>query len=137
MTSADTGGFAAAKEGLKAIGGQTQWINQQVGAGKLMLDPEVAEKAAKRCDEEIDALNELYDNAAALQRVTGLGNWPDGKQLAQRFQDKATDGSAGALPLIRELQKELAKQAQAFRDAAKDYRATDEQNADDLRRGIQ
>ncbi|KAA5837174.1 hypothetical protein ABT337_15760 [Saccharopolyspora hirsuta] len=137
MADADSAGFAAAREGLKAVSGQTQWINQQVGAGKLSLDPKVAEDAAKRVDEEIDKLEDLYKKAYALQRVKGLGDYPDGQQLAQRFQDKATDGEAGALPLIRLLQEELKKQAQAFRDAAKDYRATDEQNADDLRRGIQ
>ncbi|MGW3467240.1 hypothetical protein ACWDKQ_01910 [Saccharopolyspora sp. NPDC000995] len=137
MTSADASGFAAAKEGLKAISSRTQWINQQVGSGKLSLDPDVADKAAKRCEEEIDALGVLLQNAAALRTVKGLGNYPDGQQLAQRFQDKATGGQAGALQLIRDMQEELKKQADAFRGAAKDYRATDEQNADDLRRGIQ
>ncbi|MBB5153359.1 hypothetical protein [Saccharopolyspora phatthalungensis] len=133
----DAGGFAAAKEGLKAISGQTQWMNQQVSAGKLALDPDVADKAAKRCEEEIEALSGLLRNANALQTVKGLGDYPDGQQLAKRFQDKATDGDAGVLKLIRDMQEELKKQADAFRGAAKDYRATDEQNADDLRRGIQ
>ncbi|MEV0698551.1 hypothetical protein AB0I53_11620 [Saccharopolyspora sp. NPDC050389] len=137
MTSADAGGFAAAKEGLKAVSGRTQWINQQVGAGKLMLDPDVADKAAKRCEEEIDALRDLLRYAQALGTVKGLGDYPDGQQLAKRFEDKATHGDAGVLKLLRDMQDELKKQADAFRGAAKDYRATDEQNADDLRRGIQ
>jgi hypothetical protein len=133
----DAGGFAAAKAGLAAVSGQTQWINQQVSAGKLALNPEVAENAAKRCEEEIEALATLLRNAGALGTVKGLGDYPDGQQLAKRFQDKATDPDAGALKLIRDMQDELQKQADAFRGAAKDYRATDEQNADDLRRGIQ
>lgn len=137
MTSADASGFAAAKEGLKAISSRTQWINQQVSAGKLMLDPDVADKAAKRCEEEIEALAELFRQSRAMQRVQGLGNYPDGQQLATRFEDKANDGGSGAFALIRMMQDELKKQADAFRGAAKDYRATDEQNADDLRRGIQ
>ncbi|GAB3671008.1 hypothetical protein [Saccharopolyspora tripterygii] len=131
------GGFAAAKEGLKAIGGQTQWISSQVGAGKLALNPEAAEKAAKRCEEEIRELRSLQRRTDRMVRVQGLGNYPDGQQLAQRFSDKAGDSSAGAVALIRQLMEELQKQADAFRAAAKDYRATDEQNADDLRRGIQ
>ncbi|MCI2417774.1 hypothetical protein MOQ72_10080 [Saccharopolyspora sp. K220] len=137
MTSAESAGFAAAKEGLKAISGQTQWMNQQVGAGKLALDPKVADDAAKRCEEEIRELAELFRKTRAMQRVQGLGKYPDGEQLAKRFEDKANDGEAGALALIRLMQDELQKQADAFRAAAKDYRATDEQNADDLRRGIQ
>ncbi|GAB2660905.1 hypothetical protein GCM10027271_19570 [Saccharopolyspora gloriosae] len=137
MTSAEAGGFAAAKEGLKAVSAQTQSINQSVGAGMLSLDPEVAEKAAKRVEEEIEALQGLYSRALALQRVKGLGDYPDGQQLAKRFQDKAVDAEAGALPLIRLLQGELVKQAEAFRGAARDYRSIDDQNADDLSRGIQ
>ncbi|MGI8308413.1 hypothetical protein [Saccharopolyspora hattusasensis] len=50
------GGFEAALEGLQAVRGKTQWINQQVSAGKLSLDPEVAEKAAKRAEEEVQEL---------------------------------------------------------------------------------
>ncbi|WP_243789801.1 hypothetical protein [Saccharopolyspora gloriosae] len=137
MTSADAGGFAAAKEGLKAVSAQTQTINQQVGAGMLSLDPEVAEKAAKRVEEEIEALRQLYMKAQGLGSVRGLGDYPDGQQLAKRFQDKATDPDSGALELIRTLQDELQKQADAFRGAARDYRSMDEQNADDLRRGLQ
>jgi hypothetical protein len=134
---ANEGGFAAAKAGLAAISGQTQWMNQQVSAGKLALDPEAADKAAKRCEEEIEALRGLLRNAQALAMVKGLGDYPDGQQLAKRFQDKASDPDAGVVKLIRDMQDELQKQADAFRGAAKDYRATDEQNADDLRRGIQ
>lgn len=136
MTSAE-GGFAAAKEGLKAIGGQTQWINSQVGAGKLALNPEVAEQAAKRCEDEIRELRTLLRTGRALTALQGLGSYDPGQQLAQRFKDKAGDPNSGALKLIRDLQEELQKQADAFRQAAKDYRATDEQNADDFRRGIQ
>ncbi|MCA1192255.1 hypothetical protein [Saccharopolyspora sp. 6V] len=136
MTSAEAGGFAAAKEGLKAIGAQTQSINQQVSAGKLALDPQVAEDAAKRVEEERDALTNLLRKAQSLSTVKGLGDYPDGQQLAKRFEDKATDSQSGAVQLIRELQDELQKQADAFRAAARDYRATDERNADDLRRGM-
>ncbi|TDC90415.1 hypothetical protein E1161_19085 [Saccharopolyspora aridisoli] len=135
MTSAE-GGFAAAKEGLKAVSGQTQWINSQVGAGKLALNPEAAENAAKHCEEEVRELAKLLRNAAALRTVKGLGDYEDGQQLAKRFQDKATDPDSGILKLIRDMQDELTKQAEAFRAAAKDYRAVDEQNADDLRRGM-
>ncbi|MFC7343134.1 hypothetical protein [Saccharopolyspora griseoalba] len=135
MTSAE-GGFAAAKEALGAVSGQTSWINSQVSAGKLALDPEAAEKAAKRCEDEIEELGDLWKITQALNTVKGLGDYPDGKQLAKRFEDKASDPEAGAMKLIRDLQEELRKQAEAFRGAAKDYRAIDEQNADDLRRGM-
>ncbi|MFI0469315.1 hypothetical protein ACH347_35020 [Saccharopolyspora sp. 5N102] len=131
------GGFEAALEGLQVVRGKTQWINQQVSAGKLALDPEVAEKAAKRVEEEIQELAVLMRDARQLGRVVGLGNYPDGQQLTQRFVDKAEHETAGALPLIKEMQKVLQEQADAFRAAARDYRATDDQIAQDLQRGIQ
>lgn len=136
MTSAE-GGFAAAKEGLKAVSGQTAWMNSQVSAGKLSLDPDAAEKAAQRCEDEVEEIRKLLRTANALSTVKGLGDYPDGQQLAKRFEDKATDPGAGMAQLLRDLQDELTKQAEAFRGAAKDYRTIDEQNADDIRRGMQ
>jgi hypothetical protein len=136
VTSPDAG-FAAAAEGLRAVRGKTEWINQQVSAGKLALDPEVAEKAAKHAEEEIRALAKLASDAYQISRVSGLGDYPDGQQLAQRFMDKANDPESGAFALIRMMQDELQKQADAFRAAARDYRAIDDQQAQDLQRGIQ
>ncbi|MFR9732264.1 hypothetical protein ACL03H_23825, partial [Saccharopolyspora sp. MS10] len=83
------------------------------------------------------ALQEFWQRAQSLRSVRGLGDYPDGQQLAKRFEDKAADSDAGVFALIREFQDELRKQADAFRGAARDYRNTDEQNADDLRRGMQ
>ena len=137
MTSAEGVGFQSAKAGLQAVSAQTQWINQQVSAGKLALDPEVAEKAAKHCEDKARELTDLLQSANIVTLVTGLGDWPDGKQLTARFKSKGADHSAGALALVREYQKELREQAKAFRSAAKDYRSTDEQIANDMQRGIQ
>ncbi|CAM00417.1 hypothetical protein A8924_1478 [Saccharopolyspora erythraea NRRL 2338] len=136
MTSAEQVGFVAAKEGLAAIGKQTAWIKEQSAAGRLALDPEAAEKAAKHCEEEIEALQDLHREAQLIRTVTGLGDYPDGTSLTRRFKDKAIDTDAGALELIRLMQEELQKQADAFREAAKDYRATDEQISQDMQRGI-
>ncbi|WP_249124468.1 hypothetical protein [Saccharopolyspora erythraea] len=126
----------AAKEGLAAIGKQTAWIKEQSAAGRLALDPEAAEKAAKHCEEEIRVLGQILKDSRQISRVSGLGDYPDGKQLAKRFEDKAESG-AGASQLIIDMQKELEKQAEAFRAAAKDYLVTDEQISQDLQRGIQ
>jgi hypothetical protein len=135
--SSAEGGFAGAQAGLGAVRQQTQWVNQQVGAGKLALNPEAAEAAAKHCEAEIEALGNLYRDSYILGRLTGLGDYPSGKELKQRFVDKATDKDAGALHLIRQMQEELQNQADAFRAAAKDYRATDEEIAHGFQRGTQ
>ncbi|WP_461142774.1 hypothetical protein [Salinifilum aidingensis] len=130
------GGFEGSKQALGEVSKQTGWINEQVGAGKLRLDPEAAEKAAKRCRDEADALAELRGNNQMIARVEGLGNYPDGKALQERFVQKATDSEAGALPLLEQMEAELRKLAEAFEGAAKDYRATDEQAAGDMQGGL-
>ncbi|GAA4875316.1 hypothetical protein [Saccharopolyspora cebuensis] len=137
MTSAVGGGagFAGAAIGLKAVAAERDWISKAVGAGKLALEPDAAENAAKHCEDEIDALDDLISRARAIERVHGLGDYPDGQDLQKRFTDKAVDSSAGALPLLREMQAELQKLAESYRQAGKDYRTTDEQIAEDLQRG--
>ncbi|MGW1679971.1 hypothetical protein [Saccharopolyspora sp. NPDC002376] len=136
MAGAESAGFAGAAAGIQAVAAQTNWVNQQVGAGKLALDPDAAEKAAKHCEEEAEALRRLFREARAITRVAGLGNYPDGKDLTHRFETKANDGEAGAMALIRQMQDELQKMADAYRAAAKDYRAIDEQHAQDIQRGM-
>ncbi|MEU6130502.1 hypothetical protein ABZ805_15120 [Saccharopolyspora sp. NPDC047091] len=131
------GGFAGAAEGLHQVRSQTQWINQQVGAGKLALDPEVAERAAKRVEEEVRELAKLAHKLDQITHVVGLGDYPDGQQLAKRFADKANNPESGAVALIKQLQQDLDEQAKAFRAAAKDYRATEDQIAEDMQRGLQ
>ncbi|WP_229679771.1 hypothetical protein [Saccharopolyspora thermophila] len=123
-------------EGVKAVAAQTQWINQQVSSGQLALKPESAEAAAKVCENEIRELQQLVRRADLITRVSGLGNYPNGQQLAQRFVDKATLKGVGAVDLIRQMQDELRKMADAYRAAAKDYRAIDEQHAQDIQRGL-
>lgn len=130
------GGFEGSKQALGEVSKQTGWINEQVSAGKLRLDPDAAEKAAKRCREEVEALRDIANKAQVIQRCEGLGDYPDGSALQARFEQKATDPEAGALPLIGQMQQELEKLAKAFEGAAKDYRATDEEASQDFERGL-
>ncbi|MDA3646242.1 hypothetical protein LZ318_29190 [Saccharopolyspora indica] len=136
MANADSAGFAGAAEGIKAVAAQTQWVNQQVGSGMLALDPDAAEKAAKHCEDEIRELQQLIRRSDQITRLTGLGDYPDGRDLTQRFVDKATTSESGAVDLVRQMQDELQKMAEAYRAAAKDYRAIDEQHAQDIQRGM-
>ncbi|MDA3627592.1 hypothetical protein [Saccharopolyspora oryzae] len=136
MASAESAGFAGAAAGIQAVAAQTNWVNQQAGAGKLALEPDAAERAAKHCEDEIRELRSLIQEARAIARIEGLGNYPDGQDLTHRFETKANDGGAGAFAMIRQMQDELQKMADAYRAAAKDYRAIDEQHAQDIQRGM-
>lgn len=130
-------GFAGAQGALIGAARQTGWINEQVGAGKLRLDPDAAEAAARHCE---DCAAEVQRMAAAyvqIERVEGLGNYDSSRELKSHFEQKANQEGSGALSLLRDLQAEMLNQADAFRAAAKDYRATDDQIAGDLGKGRQ
>lgn len=131
-----TGGFDGALKSLGEVKQQSKWINEQSSAGNLRLDPEAAEKAAKVCEDEAEELWNMSQRAQAIERAEGLGSYPDGQALKTRFEQKASDPDAGAVPLLAEMQKELQNLADSFRQAAKDYRTTDEQSADDFERGM-
>ncbi|PRW65414.1 hypothetical protein [Actinopolyspora mortivallis] len=66
-----------------------------------------------------------------------MGDYPSGKQLADKFGKKARDGSNGAADLLGQFADELRRKADLFQQAKKNYRATDEQIADDLGRSTQ
>lgn len=111
-------------------------IQGAIASGHLKMNPESAEKAAKVYEDKADRVRDLADDANKLARVGGLGEYPSSKELAAKFEAKAADGASGAVKLLKDLERELLRKADLFRQAAKDYVATDEQNAQDLSRGM-
>lgn len=130
-------GFSQAQTALNEAAKQTKWINDQVGAGQLRMNPEAAEAAAKHCEDCAIEVDEMIMNASQIERVQGLGDYDSSSALKHHFEQKANQSGAGAIPLLGQLRQEMLNQSEAFRNAAKDYRSTDEQIADDLGRGSQ
>lgn len=136
MSSPD-GGFAQAQGALAAAAQQTKWINQQVAAGHLSIDPEVAEKAAKHCEKYADEVLDLRRLGRFLDRVDGLGDYIVSMGLRHHFEQKAQQEGSGVFSLLESLQIEFLNQADAFRNAAKHYRSQEDQISQDLQRGVQ
>ncbi|GAB3286798.1 hypothetical protein [Parasphingorhabdus pacifica] len=130
-------GFAKAQGALAEASKQTSWINEQVSSGQLRMNPEAAEAAAKHCEDSADEVGRMARDYNQIDRVRGLGDYESSVSLTHHFEQKANQSGSGAVDLLRDLQTEMLNQADAFRNAAKDYRATDEQIADDLGRGSQ
>lgn len=130
-------GFAGASAALGAIRGENQQLQQQISAGQLTMNPESAEEAARAYEDEAREVDDLVDAAFSLQQVNGLGDYPSGRQLAHKFGQKATNGSTGAADLMRQLADEMRRKAGLFRQAAKNYRVTDEQISQDFQRGAE
>lgn len=101
------------------------------------MDPAAAHEAARAYDDAAAEVGELVRSAIQLQQVAGLGSYVSGEQLTRKFALKASNGSTGAADLLAQLRDELQRKAELFRQAARDYRSTDEQIAQDLRRSAQ
>ncbi|WP_146134716.1 hypothetical protein [Actinopolyspora mortivallis] len=130
-------GFSEASAALGAIREENTWIRQQIDAGGLSMKPDAADQAAKVYEEKARKVDALIDAAERLQQVPGLGDYPSGRQLAEKFGQKAKNGSTGAADLLGQFADELRRKAGLFQEAKKKYQATDEQISGDLGRGIQ
>ncbi|GAB3553453.1 hypothetical protein J2S53_001584 [Actinopolyspora lacussalsi] len=135
--SADASGFVGAGAALQSIRDENSWIQQQISGGGLSMEPQAADHAAKVYRREAKVADELAVSAGRLQQVPGLGAYTSGQQLAAKFGNKAQNGSSGAADLLGQFAEELRRKANLFEQAKKNYQATDEQVADDLRRGAQ
>ncbi|WP_223839451.1 hypothetical protein [Saccharopolyspora pogona] len=116
---------------------QNDQLAQQVSEGKLRMNPDSANKAAEVYKEVAWEVDKLSKKAYQLERVEGLGAYRSAQELATKFGQKATNGVNGAAELLGQLRDELIRKANLFREAAKDYVATDEQIAQDLQMGNQ
>lgn len=130
-------GFAAASAAMGGIAADNTWLQGRISAGALSMDPAAAHEAARAYDDAAAEVGELVRSAIQLQQVAGLGSYVSGEQLTRKFALKASNGSTGAADLLAQLRDELQRKAELFRQAARDYRSTDEQIAQDLRRSAQ
>ncbi|MER5389820.1 hypothetical protein [Saccharopolyspora sp. NPDC002686] len=131
-------GFAGAGAKLDAIKGENDKLGQQISSGQLKMNPEAANKAADVYERKAQDVDDLAQAAVKLNRVEGFGEYDSAQQLAGKFNLKATNGeSTGAADLLGKLRDELIRKADLFREAAKDYVATDDQISEDLQRGSQ
>ncbi|SFE19648.1 hypothetical protein SAMN04487819_10961 [Actinopolyspora alba] len=133
----ETAGFTGASAALGVIREENSWIQQQISAGQLTMEPQAADSAAAVYEREALEADRLADSATRLQQVPGLGDYLSGQQLANKFWQKAANGSTGAADLLGQFADELRRKAELFRQAKQHYIATDEQISRDLNRGMQ
>ncbi|MER6987812.1 hypothetical protein ABT337_03950 [Saccharopolyspora hirsuta] len=130
-------GFVGAGVALGAIKQENDKLGQQISSGQLKLNPDAANKAAQVYENKADQVDRLIQKAADLTRLGGLGDYSSAQELTGKFVMKAQNGSTGAFDLLTGLREELQRKADLFRQAARDYVATDEQISQDLQRGSQ
>lgn len=101
------------------------------------MTPEAAGKAAQAYKDAADRADYQANRAVRLQQLIGLGDYPSGKQLAEKFKNKAVNGSTGAADLIGQFADELRRKAGLFERAAEAYREQEERISGDLKKGIE
>lgn len=130
-------GFQQAAGDLQGIRQGNDQMQQQISGGQLRMQPDAAEKAAKAYEKASSKARHLVQKAGSLQQLNGLGAYPSGQQLSQKFLHKASNGQTGAADLMRQFADELQRKADLFRQAAQAYRAQEEHIAGDLKKGTE
>ncbi|HEU0086804.1 MAG TPA: hypothetical protein VFQ77_04015 [Pseudonocardiaceae bacterium] len=78
-------GFEQAKAQLAGLGQQQTDLQRAVAAGELWMEAGVAERAAQRCDQTADEINQWLNDARRLNERLPFGDNEDGHAAAQRF----------------------------------------------------
>ncbi|MGH3912778.1 MAG: PE domain-containing protein [Pseudonocardiaceae bacterium] len=107
--------FARADAQLVGINGQQTDLQRAVLAGELWLDPDVAESAAKRCDQAVEEITKSLDNADRLTWARRFGDNEDGWAVAERFAQAGREYVA----MLEKAQEVVKNMAATYRAAAR------------------
>ena len=117
------------------MGEQTsEWskLGGDVDDGRLYLEQGVGANCAKACTELIGKLTEVRDAARVLGRFDGLGTFPSGIALAEKFSKKAVGGDYSMVQALTDHIAEVEAMRDVFLRIESRYVATDENGAQAL-----
>jgi len=77
--------FEHAGAQLAAIAAQQKALATAVASGQLWMDADVAERAAARCEQAVEELDDWLRDARRLTKRCKFGNNTDGNAAAERF----------------------------------------------------
>ena len=77
--------FAQAGQQLDGLRQQQSELAAAVESGQLWMEPDVAERAAARCEQAVDELHAWLDDTRALTERRKFGANEDGEAAASRF----------------------------------------------------
>jgi hypothetical protein len=109
--------FTQANQGLAAMQQQQHGLNAAVTAGELWMEPDVAERAAARCEQQIDEVELILDGLRDLDRERKFGDNEDGLATAKAFKDAAVTGENSVRGVLVESQEVLRSMAATYRAA--------------------
>lgn len=120
--------FAQANQGLAAMQAQQSGLSAAVEAGTLWMEPDVAERAAVRCEQQIDEVEFMIADLVDLGRARRFGDNEDGRAIAQAFVDAAVTGPDSITGVLRHSQEVLRNMAATYRAAGRVAAESEEAN---------
>ncbi len=109
--------FAQANQGLAAMQQQQHGLSAAVTAGHLWMEPDVAERAAARCEQQIDEIESMIRDLEPLERQRKFGDNADGRAAATAFRDAAVTGENSVRGVLVKSQEVLRNMAATYRAA--------------------
>ncbi|MFI5720208.1 hypothetical protein [Nocardia sp. NPDC051750] len=104
-----------------------QNLKTQAESGELVMQKDVAEKLAGRCDTFLDQLNDAVARAKDLQYISGFGDLRSAKALAQKFANKAVADEDSAVNRLNQAIEIVKLMKQTFELSAKEISEADDQ----------
>ncbi len=129
--------FMQANQGLAAMQQQQQGLNAAVTAGELWMEPDVAERAAARCEQQIDEVELILDGLRDLDRERKFGDNADGLATAKAFKDAAVTGENSVRGVLVKSQDVLRNMAATYRAAGQAAAQAEQANQQMFRGGAE
>lgn len=98
------------------LDGDSTWADlaRSVDAAQLFLDRGSAQKCAQHCAAFVEELKQIQIRARRLSRVEGMGTFPSGIALAQKFSLKASGGTYSMDQALADHIAEVQRMQQVF-----------------------
>jgi hypothetical protein len=126
-----------ANQGLAAMQQQQHGLDAAVTAGELWMEPDVAERAAARCEQQIDEVESILYGLRDLDQARKFGDNADGRAAATAFRDAAVTGENSVRGVLVKSQEVLRNMAATYRAAGRAAARAEQANQQMFRGGAE
>ena len=116
---------------------QQHGLSAAVTAGHLWMEPDVAERAAARCEQQIDEVRSIIFDLQPLERERKFGDNEDGLAAAKAFKDAAVTGENSVRGVLVKSQEVLRNMAATYRAAGQAAARAEQANQQMFRGGAE
>ncbi|MFF3569550.1 hypothetical protein ACFYXQ_17410 [Nocardia jiangxiensis] len=107
-------------------------LTKAAKANYIRLEPHAAEDCAKLCGELITELDSAINSATQLAAVQGFGNIANAIEIAQRYNDRATNGDSSLQHALTKHRDVVSDMMETFIASGRAYLTNENASAADL-----